>query len=101
MMACPENLNDREAEELIRWFTYWMPMDRRGELMGTMPVTYAKLFPGVSPAAIERNVRAEVRKASQAQNDKAAAALDRAAMAEFARGDCDPELDPAYTEPPF
>jgi len=40
-----ENLNSFEKDELLRWFLYWLPMDKRAELMRRYPQSYNKMVP--------------------------------------------------------
>lgn len=51
-----------ETDALIRFFLYYMSMEQRRQIMGRYPVIYAKLFPGVSRAAINEAVDAELAK---------------------------------------
>lgn len=39
-----EALTNFEKEELLRWFLYWLPQDKRGELMQRYPQHYNKML---------------------------------------------------------
>jgi hypothetical protein len=45
-------LTEDELADLVRWFTYRMDQETRGDLMAERPVQYAKLAPGVDPAIL-------------------------------------------------
>jgi len=39
-----EKLNSFEKDELLRWFLYWMPIEKRRDLIKRYPLHYKKLL---------------------------------------------------------
>jgi hypothetical protein len=100
-MAATHELGHNDLERLVDWFTYSMPMDQRHRLMADMPLVYARLFPGVRPAAVTEEVAVGIEAVREEQRIKRATQLDGMLAEEMYREDTEPELDPALTEPPF
>jgi len=69
-------LTETELADLVAWFTYRMDQDTRGDLMAERPLQYAKLYPGVDPAAILRNVSRGVQHVANAQAEEHAVQAD-------------------------
>jgi hypothetical protein len=67
-----------DAERVAAWFLHRGGSDNwRAELMADMPLVYARVYPGVDPEAILRNVRAALERTQQEQADAFAALADK------------------------
>lgn len=67
-----------DAERVAAWFLHHGGSeDWRGRLMADMPLVYARVYPGVDPEAILRNVRAALERIQQEQADAFAALADK------------------------
>jgi hypothetical protein len=67
-----------DAERVAAWFLHRGSSDNwRAELMADQPLLYARVYPGVDPEAILRNVRAGLNRIAQEQADAFAAAADK------------------------
>jgi hypothetical protein len=67
-----------DAERVAAWFLHGGHGDNwRAELMADMPLVYARVYPGVDPEAILRNVRAALERIQQEQADAFAALADK------------------------
>jgi hypothetical protein len=67
-----------DAERVAAWFLHGGHGDNwRAELMADLPTVYARVYPGVDPEAILRNVRAALEQIAQDQADAFAARADK------------------------
>jgi hypothetical protein len=78
VMRVSPQLSIRDAERVAEWFLYHGGDDNwRGRLMADMPLVYARVYPGVDPEAILRNVRAALARIAQEQASAFAALADK------------------------
>ena len=67
-----------DAERVAAWFLHRSGGDNwRAELMADQPLLYARVYPGVDPEAIMRNVRAGLERIGQEQAEMFAAEADK------------------------
>jgi hypothetical protein len=66
-----------DAERVAEWCLRHLGPEQRGQMMADMPTVYARVFPGVDPEAILRNVRAALARIAQEQADAFAAVADK------------------------
>jgi len=66
-----------DAERVAAWCLYRLGPDLRAELMADQPQLYARVFPGVDPDAILRNVRAGLERIAQEQAEAFTALADK------------------------
>lgn len=75
LRTCPQ-LSIGDAETLAVWFLKHAGPELRARLMGDLPLVYARVYPGVDPDAILRNVRAGIAGIQQSQAEAFAAKAD-------------------------
>jgi hypothetical protein len=67
-----------DAERVAAWFLHGGHGDNwRADLMADMPLVYARVYPGVDPEAILRNVRAGLERIAREQAEMFAARADK------------------------
>lgn len=67
-----------DAERVAAWFLHRGGGDNwRADLMADMPLVYARVYPGVDPEAILRNVRDALYRIEQEQAEMFAAEADK------------------------
>lgn len=78
VLTVSPQLSIGDAERVAAWFLHRGSGDNwRAELMADMPLVYARVYPGVDPEAILRNVRAALEKIAQDQTDSFATLADK------------------------